>query len=318
MIKFFSGNQSIVLILIPLFVIVHLLLDVYFPIVDYTNFEQENLWGINFYAIPPVLTKILAFILVSLNAILINFVFNSLEFYDRNTFLPSIIYVLIVSLFPSSIYFSEDLIGHFFFILTFFQILNIQQNDDARSLGFFSGLLLGIAFTFIPLYGAFLLVALIVLFSIRPFMIREHLLVYFGFSIPVVWLFFVNSNWINQLFEFNGTKDFFDLNDYIMIALGVALLSLILMGIRGMLSRSKKSSVKFKRLVRVSTFSFFYFFTAGIFLSIFHHTFSYFIVGSIVLPFIIPYAFLNLKHSWVSNFFFYLLVAVNVIKFFFI
>lgn len=318
MIKFFSSNQSIVLVLIPLMVAVHLLLDFYFPIVDYTIFKQENLWGLNFYTFPPILSKILAFILVSLNAILINFVFNSLEFYDRNTFLPSVIYVLIVSLFPSSIYFSEDLIGHFFFILTFYQILSIQQNDDARGLAFFSGLLLGIAFSFIPLYGAFLLIAIIVLFSIRPFLLREHLLVYFGFSIPVIWLFFVNPNWIVQLLAFNGTKDFFNFNDYIMIGLGIALLSLILLGVRGMLNRSSKSSVKFKRLVSVSILSFFYFFIAGMILSIFHHTFSYFIVGTIVLPFILPYAFLKLRRNWVSNFFFYLLLLVNIIKFFFV
>src|SRR5690554_506092 len=131
MIKYFANNQSMILVLIPVFVVLRILMDFYVPAFNMLAVGQENLWSLDFEQINPFLSMSLAVVFICVNAILLNFVFHTLEFYDRFVYLPSIMYVLMVFLFPISLRFGEDLIAHFFFILSFYQLLSISQNDHA-------------------------------------------------------------------------------------------------------------------------------------------------------------------------------------------
>jgi len=51
MIKYFSNNNSIVVVLIPVFVFLHILLDFYFPSFNRVAIGQENLWNLDFSAL---------------------------------------------------------------------------------------------------------------------------------------------------------------------------------------------------------------------------------------------------------------------------
>src|SRR5690554_4636886 len=168
MIKHFANNNSIVVVLIPVFVVVHMLLDHYFPSFYMATVGQENLWNLDFSALPLLTSRGLALVFICANAILLNFVFNTLAFYDKPIYLPSLLYVFTVFLFPISLRFGEDLVGHLFFILSFYKLLSMQKNDDARDNIFLSGLFLGTAATFLPAYTAFILIIWVGLFTIRP------------------------------------------------------------------------------------------------------------------------------------------------------
>ena len=77
MIKYFANNQSFIVILIPIFVFLHMLMDFYFPDFNMLVVGQENLWDLDFKNIDPIFSKILAFVFICVNAILLNFVFNT-------------------------------------------------------------------------------------------------------------------------------------------------------------------------------------------------------------------------------------------------
>src|SRR5690554_615922 len=98
-------------------------------------------------------------------------------------------YVLMVFLFPISLRFGEDLIAHFFFILSFYQLLSIRQNDDARNNTFLSGLFLGAAATFLPIYVTFILLIWLGVFIMRPFVFREYLLPLVALVLPFLFNF---------------------------------------------------------------------------------------------------------------------------------
>src|SRR5690554_700579 len=129
MIKYFANNNSFIVLLIPLFVVLHMLLDFYFPSFSMETIGQENLWNLDFNLLGSMTSRVLALLFICINAILVNFVFNTLTFYDKFIYLPSLIYVFIVFLFPISLTFGEDLVGHLFFIISFYQLLSIQQNE---------------------------------------------------------------------------------------------------------------------------------------------------------------------------------------------
>lgn len=107
MIKYFANNNSLIVLFIPIFVGLHMLLDYNFPTFSFETIGQENLWNLDFNTIEPFLSKVLALVFICLNAILLNFVFNTLSFLDKFVYLPSVLYVLMVFLFPISLRFGR-------------------------------------------------------------------------------------------------------------------------------------------------------------------------------------------------------------------
>lgn len=317
MIKYFSDNKSFILILIPIFVLAHMLLEYYVPTFDVLSLGQENLWKIDFKQFDIFLSKSLAFVFLCINAILLNYVFNKIEFYNRLVYLPSILYILIVFLFPMSLRFGEDLIGHFFFVLSFYHLLEIHQNEDARNNAFLSGLFLGIASTFLPVYVAFIFVIWYGIFRIRPFVAREYILPVVGLLFPFLWVVLVNPSFIHSYFSFNSVLDYSQFEHYVIFIPIVLIGILTLFASKKMVDYRTKSSIRFKRINSITIFTFLFSIAMGIAILIASDSYFYFTVGIIVLPFILPYAYLNVRHKWLPNSLFYGLIILNIIKFFY-
>ena len=317
MIKYFANNNSFVVILIPVFVILHLLLDHYFPSFNMLTVGQENLWNLDFSSIDSMFSKVLAVIFISVNAILLNFVFNSLSFYDKYIYLPSLTYVFLVFLFPISLRFGEDLVGHLFFILSFYQLLSIQQNEDARNNAFLSALFLGAAATFLPIYSAFFLIIWFGLFTIRPFVFREYILPIFGFVFPFLWVALVNPFFLEEMFSFNSYLSHTKVGDFVIYMGYLIVVVMALLANKKILERRMKSSIRYKRIVSVTFVSLLFAASLSTLILIFRETYFYFTVTLVILPFILPYAFLNIKRMWIPNTLFYLLILLNVVKFFY-
>jgi len=317
MIKYFANNQSFIVILIPVFVFLHMLLDYYFPSFNMLAIGQENLWNVDFKNFDPLLSKILAFVFICINALLLNFVFNKLEFYEKFVYLPSILYVLMVFLFPISLRFGEDLLGHFFFILSFYQLLSIRQNDDARNNTFLSGLFLGIAATFLPIYASFILIIWFGVFTIRPFVLREYILPLIAMLFPFLWVVLVDPFFLDAFFSFDSTLNFSRFGDFVIFLPHIVIIILALLAHKKILERRLKSSIRYKRISAITIFTLLFSASLSLVILIFFHTYFYFTIGAAILPFILPYAYLNVKHKWVPNILFYSLIILNVIKFFY-
>lgn len=315
MIKYFANNNSLVVVLIPIFVALHMLLDNFFPSFSMTTIGQENLWNLDFTVFNLLTSRILAFIFICVNAILLNFIFNSLSFYDKYIYLPSLTYVFLVFLFPISLRFGEDLVAHFLFILSFYNLLQIQQNDDARNNAFLSGLFLGAASTFLPVYSLFFFIIWFGLFTIRPFVWREYFLPIAGFVFPFLWVILVNPFFLEEMFSFNSYLSQSNIGDFVIYAAYLIVLILALLANKKVLARRLKSSIRYKRIMSVTFVSLLYAATISTFILLFYDTYFYFTIAIAILPFILPYAFLNIKRKWIPNTLFYLLILLNILKF---
>lgn len=316
MLKYFSQNQSLVLILIPLITALFLGLEYYFPLIDLADLSNANLWKIDFSHIHPLLSKILAGSVITANAININFVFNNLEFYERFNYLPSIFYVLLISLLPTSYYVGEDIIAHFFFIFSFYQALKIQSAEDVRNNVFLSGFFLGLATTFNPVYLVFMLTVWISVFIVRPLILKEYLLPLIGFSLPYLWVALVNPNWLTATISFDMNTDFINYNLLVLWFSGIAIVLLFFLSAKNMIERRMKSSIIFKRISFATILSLVIFFLTGFVITLIFESYSLFIAGIVLLPFIIPYSYLNVKNTWFASLLFYILLFTSFAKFF--
>ncbi|PKR81946.1 hypothetical protein CW751_01005 [Brumimicrobium salinarum] len=278
---------------------------------------QENLWNLDFNALPPFYSKLLAIVFICINAILLNFVFNSLEFYDKFNYLPSIIYVLLVFLFPISLRFGEDLLGHLFFILAFNQLLSIRQNDDARNHTFLSGLFLGIAATFLPVYFLFIFVIWFGLFTIRPFVFREYLLPLVALIFPFLWIVLVNPYFIDEFFDFDSTLNFSRFGEFLILLPHIVIIVLAILANKKILERRLKSSIRFKRIIAVTFIALLFSASLSVVILLFFDTYFYFTIGAAILPFVLPFAYLEVKNKWLPNILFYALIILNIVKFLF-
>ena len=317
MIKYFANNNSFVVILIPLFVFLHMLLDYYFPSFDMSTIGDENLWHFDFSSLDPMISRFMAAVFICINAILLNFVFNSLSFFDKFIYLPSVLYVLMVFLFPISLRFGEDLVGHLFFILSLNQLLSIQQNHDARNNAFLSAFFLGIATTFLPVYSSFILIIWFGLNTIRPFFLREYLLPIFGFIFPFFWVVLVNPFFFEEMFSFNSNLSHKGIADFVIYLAYLIVVILALLANKKILERRIKSSIRYKRIILITIGSLLFGASISTLILIFYDTYFYFTVVLVILPFILPYAFLNIKRNWIPNTMFYLLIVMNIVKFFY-
>lgn len=317
MIKFFANNNSFVVLLIPVFVIMHMLLDYYFPSFNMATIGQENLWNLDFNSLEPGDSRILAFVFICVNAILLNFVFNTLSFYDKFVYLPSVLYVFMVLLFPISLRFGEDLVGHLFFILSFYHLLSIQQNEDARNNAFLSALFLGAAATFLPIYSAFIFIIWFGLFTIRPFVLREYILPIIGFIFPFLWVILVNPFFLENMFSFNSYLTHTSVGDFVIYIGYLIVVVMALLANKKILERRIKSSIRYKRIISVTFVSLLFAASISTLILIFHDTYFYFTIAIVILSFILPYAFLNVKKMWFAGALFYILIGLNVLKFFY-
>jgi len=317
MIKYFANNEPLVLIFIPLMVLGHLFLDIYFPSFELLAEGQENLWDVDFHAIPNWISRVGAFVFVCINAFLVNRLFNTHEFYERNVYLPSLIYILLIFLFPMSLRMGEDLIGHTFFILSLHQLLNIKQNEDARKQVFLSGLFIGLATSFLPIYIYFLLFMWASLLTIRPFVFREVILPVFGVLISHVWLFLIDPFFFESYITFESKLNYARYGNIALLIPHVVVLLLVLLGNKKVLDRRAKSSIRYKRILNMIVYTLLFSILAGALIMVLFDSYFYFTIGAVVLCIILPYAYLEVKKKWIPAGLLYVLLVLNIIKFFY-
>lgn len=315
MIKLFANNEPYVLILIPLLVAGHLVLDVYFPSFEMLAIGQENLWEFDFKLIPDFYARIGAFVFVCLNAYLINYVFNTHEFFERNTYLPSLIYVLLVFMFPMSLRLGEDLIGHTFFMLSLHQLLNIKQNEDARHMTFLSGLFIGLAATFLPIYAYFLIFIWVGTFTIRPFVFREMILPLFGMIVSLMWIWLIDPQFYQSFISFDSFLDYSKFGNIIIYIPHAIVIFLIIISNKNILDRRAKSSIRYKRILGLVIYTLLFSILAGVAVLIFFESYFYFTIGAVILSIILPYAYLGARLKWIPAGLLYVLLILNVVKF---
>lgn len=313
-VQLFNNNRPLVLVFLPLLVGMYVFLNIYF---DYHSYDSGSfgLWGSTKYNVL-LLSEITAPAIIFLNAILLNGIFNRNEFMERNSYIVSLLYVVLMSYFHSFYFLDGLAIAQLFLILALRQVFRLHQNEDARKHAFNIALLVGIAASLYPL----LLVALPFLFWIiwvfRPFVFRESLLLIIGFILPMIY-----ARLYNLVFYFElSAKNFSSSSaeklpvDLIVEATLVGLITLL--SIRGVAQKMQQGSIRLRKLFAILIM---FGLIIGSMLVLEYFFFGKMQVLSmifIVLMFILPFAFGIRKPKRPAIVIFYLCFLYSVGKFF--
>lgn len=315
MIRLFANNTVFVLLIVPLLFVINLLMEYQFNAITHSVNHATDLWGIPFHRLSSIVSDIVLISILTINAILINYTYNKHEFYERNTYLPSLIYLLIVCFFPMSINLNGELFAHLFIILALHELLNIKQSDDSRRTAFNAGVFIGLATTMNPVFLYFLPVFSFSLLSIRKFIFREHILALVGFGIPFLWLFYFEPEFFNALFTFNAQLDYGRLPNYLLLAPNFLIILLLILSYRYIGLRITKSSIRFKRLMTMVLYLFILSAVSSVVVFSVFRSYFYFSSGAIALSILLPYAFNDSKKKILPTFLIYGLIALQLAKF---
>lgn len=318
MIRFFLGNQTYALFLMPFFVVSYLFMNYYSSYFDITETIDLGFWG--YISISNFVGDYLPWlsgILVLINAYIINYFFNSNEFNDKNSYIIALLYVILLSYYRSFYFLDGILISHSFLFFALMQLYKMEYSQDARKKVFNAGFFFGVAATFHPPLIIALPFLWLMITRIRPFMVRETILTTIGMLVPLIYAFSANlifKHKINLNF-IESTKSYSQQELIFLISLGLFAL-LVFSSWIGIRNKALKSSIRFRKNTNILNL----FLLLGIALGIIDWTFfqqyEWFCFIVIPIALFLPFSYLNTRFRFISNLLFYLTFGFSVIKFF--
>ncbi len=311
----FLGNRAGVLLLIPV------LVTVYFFLNHKTNYylaettANLGLWGET--VVFPISGNLIAAFLICTNALVINWMYNTNEFLERNSYISSLLYVVLVSFYHS--FYSVDglLLAHTCLILMLYQFFELRQNEDGRRHVFNGAFFAGLAASFHPPMVALIPFILIMIWNIRPFIFRETFLALIGFSIPLLYsgLYLWYSGHSIELKILEQVTNYYKKQtDFLVTAVLFTLLFLLsLVSISG---KMQKSSIRLKKLVRILWWLVAVGILFGLGDFLFFRQIERFSFLMIPLSFFLTFSFNNKTFGIAASVLFYLTFLYSLINFF--
>lgn len=315
-VKLFLSNRSIVQFLLPLVVALYVFLNYSQGYYNYTEIANFGFWGSNL-KLDAITTQIIASIVVIANAIGINAIFNWNQFLERNSFMPSLLYVILLSFYHSFYEFDGLLVSHSFLIITLYQLYFLRQNEDGRKLVFNASFFAGLAATFHPPLIGLLPILFFMIWNIRPFVFREILLSIIGFGIPLLYAGFYliytgttidlellkqSTNYDRQQFDF-------------LVTSGIFICSLLL-SLVSIQAQIQKSSIRLKKLTRMLWWYVIAGLTIGTIDFLIYEQIQRFSLIMIPFSFFLTFSFSHKTLSSVAIGLFYVTFTYSLLKFF--
>jgi hypothetical protein len=315
MIRLFLENRVGVLLTLPFFIGLYIFLNSqfhYYQIVEETNL---GFWSAAFSE-PIWLNMTLGAILVLINAIGLNWIFNSHEFLDRNSYIISLLYVVTMSFYHS--FYSVDglLIAQTFVICMLSQFFQLKQNSDGRRNVFNGFFFAGLAATFHPFMIFTFPVLLVMILIIRPFVFREFFLAIGGFLIPLTYALVYQWYFDHELnFQILKNSSNFQLQTDFLITL-IFFGILLALGTFSLRTRMQKSSIRLKKQIQIIWLLVFISLSFGVIDFIFFLQIERFSLLLIPLSILLTYSFLHKSYGIISSIVFYITIIYSVVKFF--
>jgi hypothetical protein len=314
MIRLFLENRIGVLLLLPVIITIYFLLNYqtgyYLPSVE----VNLGLWNIKTLDVT-VFSLISAF-LILVNAVGLNILININEFFEKNAYIVSLLYVVTMSFYHSFYSLNGSLIAHSFLILMLYQFFKLKQNVDGRAHVFNGALFAGVAATFFPPLLISLPFIITMVLIIRPFYLREMLLCIFGFVTPV---FFA----LVYVWNYNSVIDWMILDDKSntqlqtdFIVSMVVFAVLLTLSIFSLSARLQKSSIRFKKQIQIIWVLIVLAIFLGVVDFLFFKQIERFSLLMIPLSILLSYSFYHKNYGIVSTVIFYLTMLYSVLKFF--
>jgi hypothetical protein len=313
MLRLFLDNRIGVLLLLPFFLLLYLLGDIigttpYFGSSDTAAFAGLPHW--NYWSVVSFQFFILLF-----NALGINWVFNSQEFLEKNTYIISLNYLILNSFFIDFGQFTWTPVIQSCCILILAVFFGIKPQNDARKAAFNAGFLFGVALFFSSKLIFLIPVLLIMLLVLRMFQLREILLLLLGMVSPVFLVYtfcYVIARSFYFPFQLEWKLEELHWFEITILILVHILLILSLIGLR---ARLLKASLRLKKQIQVlNIFTFFaWLIGLGAFLLLGQSS----LLSLLVLPlsFYFAYALLSSSLGISSHLFFYIFFLSTLLKF---
>lgn len=130
----------------------------------------------------PLLHYLLSIAIVYLSALELNRVVNNYGFFTKNTYLPGLVYVLVLFAIKQ-VNFNMQIISYGLVIFGLGYLLGVNRQEPARREVFMSSFFFGCATVFQPLIVPVLLMPWFTLMVFRPFVWREWIILFLGVSI---------------------------------------------------------------------------------------------------------------------------------------
>ena len=165
--------------------------DFFMKIGGVTN-AQSSVWS-----------AVLVFLLLTSQALHLNFVLNKHEVFFNQSWLPSLIYLFIASIIPQFVWFSPLLFVNSILILALDKIFGLYKNTGALAIAFDSAFLLSMSALFYLPAIVFLFVYIISILILRPFSWRDWLVGIMGFVLPFffAFLYYFLTDKLNNFYD---------------------------------------------------------------------------------------------------------------------
>ncbi len=274
------------------------------------------MWG-DSWMVNPFLANAIAGITILINSLVINLIFNVNEFMERNSYMPSLLYIVFMSFYHSFYTIDGLLVAHTFIILMIFHFFKLRQNEDGRASVFNGAFFAGLATTFHPPMVIWIPFVLIMIWNIRPFIIRETLLTLIGFMIPILYAIVfmwyygqrIELKILDRVSEYHQKQTDFLIT--LLLFFLLFLLSLISIRIRVL-----KSTIRLKKLIGILAWLVFLSIVLGLADFLFFGQIERFSLLMIPLSFFLTFSFTTKTFSKVASTLFYITFGYSLINFF--
>lgn len=314
MIRLFLENRIGVLLLLPVIITVYLFLNYQTGYYLSSNEVSLGLW--NSQKMNVTSFGIVSSFIVLINAVGLNILFNINEFFDKNAYIVSLLYVVTMSFYHSFYSLNGSLLAHSFLILMLYQFFKLKQNVDGRAQVFNGSLFAGIAATFFPPLLISLPFILVMILIIRPFYFREMLLSIFGFITPIifalVYLWSIHSTIDWRILDDKANYQF--QTDFIVSM--VVFFILLTLSFFSLSARLQKSSIRLKKQIQLIWVLIVLAVFLGVVDFLFFKQIERFSLLMIPLSILLSYSFYHKNYGIVSTVVFYLTMLYSVLKFF--
>lgn len=138
--------------------------------------------------LPAFFYGITAFLLIFIQATLLNRVCIDQKMLPKPNYLPGMAYILLSSMFVEWNYFSAPLLVNTLLILVFYRMVNLYNTNKPLNTLFNIGLLMGLVTLMYQPAVIYVLMVPLTLYIMRPFRIREWLTAFLGLTTPYYFL----------------------------------------------------------------------------------------------------------------------------------
>jgi len=199
LIGFIKHNRAFSIVILPVALILLWLHAFLNPVTPLTE-NACPVYGLLISGIKeyPFIVTLISCMLILCEALLLNFIIEKNEIINTTTYLPALIYILLMGLQPEMFSLHPIIISNLFILLALHKLMQTYRKETAYSGAFDTGFFISLACLFYAPSIVFVLMFWIGLIIIRPFIWREWVLSLLGFLLPFVYLLFVYF-WTDKL-----------------------------------------------------------------------------------------------------------------------